>query len=163
VAIGALLGLVLIGTLILAGLSGRPPAVLGPTSPPRTQSPSPSPSPSESPKLTQGPLSVQGALDQLALLLDQGVATGDISPRAANEVAKEIRDAIRKYEDGDLEGALDKLRDLQGKVEEREQKGEIEPDMAERLRQAISNVAAAMEANPPSPRSDGEGDGDGDD
>jgi hypothetical protein len=145
----------------MAGLT--PPAVLEPTSRPSVQSPSPSPSPTASPNPAQEePLSVQAALDQLALILVQGVNNGDISRRAASEIDKEVEDVIKEYEQGELQKALEKLDELRGKVEELESKGQITPPTTPLLVEAIADVGAAMEANPPSPRSDGEGDGDDD-
>jgi len=162
VGLGALLGIALIGALILAGMSRRPTEGVGPRSRPTTQSPSPSPSPTASPRLVrEGPLSVQAALDQVALLLNEGIENDDISRRAANEIDKEVEDVIKEYERGELQKALEKLDELQGKIQELESKGEIESPMASLLGEAISDLAAAMEANPPSPRSN-EGGDDGD-
>jgi eukaryotic-like serine/threonine-protein kinase len=158
VGFGALLVVALIGTLILAGLSRRPAEEVGPRSRPTTQSPPPSPSPTASPRLVEGPLSVQAALNQLALILNQGFDNDEISRSAANEIAREIEGALKDYQRGDLEPALGKLDKLQGKVQELESKGEIESPLASRLGEAISDLGAAMEANPPSPRSDEEED-----
>jgi serine/threonine protein kinase len=159
VGFGALLVVALIGTLIVAGLS-RQPTETGPRSRPTTQTPSPSPSPTASPTalVREGPLSVQAALDQLALILNQGIEDDEISRRAANEIHKEIEDVIKEYERGELQKALEKLDELQGKIQELESKGEIESPMASRLGEATSDLAAAMEANPPSPRSNEGGD-----
>jgi len=147
-ALGALLAIALIAGLVLAGLSRRPTGGLQPTSPTATapsNRPSTSPSPQE-----QSSLSVQGASNQVALILTEGVANGDLSRHAANEIGKDVNQAVKNYQSGDVEEALRDLDELQHKIEVMGSKGEIGTDRATRIRQAISDLMAAMQAAPPS-------------
>ncbi|HEY3208637.1 MAG TPA: Stk1 family PASTA domain-containing Ser/Thr kinase [Actinomycetota bacterium] len=152
IALAVLVAVALVATLIVAGLARRPAGGLGPTSPTAT-APNTGPTPTSPSPI--GPVSVQGALDQLALILTQGVSSGALSRHAANEIGKDIEGALKEYEGGDLEKALQKLDELQGKVAELEAKGQIAPDRAEQLNRGISDLQAAMRSAPPS---DEEGD-----
>lgn len=147
VALGTVVAVGLISALVLSGLSRRPVGGLRPSSPaaPTTQSPTPSPT-----LARQEPPSVQGALDQLALALTQGVNDGDLSRGSANRIDHDVEEALKKYQEGDLDKALEKLDELQRKVTEMESKGDITPSLAGKLHQGISDLAAAMEAAPPS-------------
>jgi len=93
---------------------------------------------------------VQGALNQLALALTRGVNDGDLSRGSANKISGDIEDALKEYRNGDLNKALKKLDELQGKVTEMESKEDITPSLAGELHKGISDLAAAFEAAPPS-------------
>jgi eukaryotic-like serine/threonine-protein kinase len=145
VALGALLAAAVFGSIALTGLSRSPGRTGGPRSPaPSMGSPTPSPT-----LARQAPTSVQGALDRLELILVGGVNADDLSRGTANKFADDIEEALKDYQNGDLSGALDKLDELQGKVAERESKGDITPRLAGQLHQGISDLATAMEAAPP--------------
>ncbi len=146
--LGALVAIALIASLVLAGLSRGPFGGLRRSSPTATAS-STRPPPSSTPK-ERNPMSVQDALNNLALILAEGVSNGDISRHAANEIGKDVDQALRNYQEGDLEKALEDLNELGAKVEEMESKGEIGADLPTRIRQAISDLKAAMQATPPS-------------
>jgi hypothetical protein len=110
----------LIASLVLAGLSRGPFGGLRRSSPTATAS-STRPPPSSTPK-ERNPMSVQDALNNLALILTEGVSNGDISRHAANEIGKDVDQALRNYQKGDLEKALEDLNELGAKVEEMESK-----------------------------------------
>ena len=157
VALAVLLAVALMTTLVLVGLSRRPIRGLGPTSPGAPTSPaSPSSSPTTSePPPHQAPTSVQGALDQLGLLLTQGVSSGDLSRHAANLIGHDIQEALRDYRDGELHRAIEGLDKSQERINKLESQGEVSPPQAEQLHQGISDLQATMRAAPSS--SGGEG------
>ncbi len=146
--LGALVAIALIASLVLAGLSRGPIGGLRRSSPTATAS-STRPPTSSTPR-ERTPMSVQDALNNLALILAEGVSNGDISRHAANEIGRDVDQALRNYQNGDLEKALEDLNELGGKVEEMESKGEIGADRPTQIRQAISDLKAAMQATPPS-------------
>jgi eukaryotic-like serine/threonine-protein kinase len=157
VAAGVLLAVALIATLVLAGLSGRPIRGLGPSAPGATNSPaSPtrraptSPSPAH-----QAPTSVQGALTQLGLILSQGVSSGDLSRHAANLIAHDFQEAIRNYQDGELDRAIETLDKSQERTAKLQSQGEISSSLAERLHRSLSDLQATMRAAPPSTAEEG--------
>jgi hypothetical protein len=152
VAFGVLLAAAVFAAITLTGLSRSPGDRVGPSSAaPPISSPTPSPTVAR-----QAPTSVQGALDQLELILIGGMNAGDLSRGTANKFADDIEEALKDYQDGDLEGAIDRLDELQGKVAERESKGDVTPRLAGQLHQGISDLATAMEAAPPANSEGGE-------
>jgi eukaryotic-like serine/threonine-protein kinase len=157
VAMGVLLAVALIATLVLAGLSRRPIRGLGPTSPSAPTSPaSPSRSPTTSePPPHQAPTSVQGALDQLGLILTQGVSNGGLSRHAANLIAHDIQEALRDYQDGEIDRAIEGLDKSQERIDKMGSQEEVSPSLAEQLHRGISDLEVTMRAAPSS--SDGEG------
>jgi serine/threonine protein kinase len=151
-AIGVLLAVALIATLVLAGLSRRPIRGLGPTSPSAPTSPnSPSRSPTTSPPPTrEAPTSAQGALTQLSLILSQGASGGDLSRHAANLIAHDIQEAVRDYQDGELDRAIETLDKSQERLAKLQSQGEVSSSLAGQLHQGISDLQTTMRAAPPS-------------
>jgi eukaryotic-like serine/threonine-protein kinase len=148
VGMGVLLAVALITTLVLAGLSRRPIRGLGPASPSTPTSltsPSRSPTTSE-PPTHQAPTSVQGALDQLGLILTQGVSSGDLSRHAANLIAHDIQEALRDYQDGKIDRAIEGLDKSQERIDKLESQEEVSPPQAEQIHQGISDLQATMRA-----------------
>jgi serine/threonine protein kinase len=119
-------------------------------------------SPTQSPTSTpEEPPSLEAAIAALVAVLEEGRDSGEIEPHAANEIAQKTNDALKEYEKGKLDEALLKIGEVRDKVDEMVANGEIaSPDTADRIDQALSDIAAAMEASPPQ---NGGGDGDDDD
>jgi tRNA A-37 threonylcarbamoyl transferase component Bud32 len=158
VAMGVLLAVALIATLVLSGLARNPVRGIGPSAPgatnsptsPTRRAPTTSPSPAH-----QAPTSVQGALTQLGLILSQGASSGDLARHAANLIAHDIQEAVRDYQDGELDRAIETLDKSQERVAKLESQGEVSSSLAERLHQGISDLQATMRAAPPSSGEDG--------
>lgn len=157
IALLAFLALALVGGLLLAWGSRSPSDLFSPTpsaTPSATASP-PSGTTTSSPPPTR-PTSVQGAVAQLEVILNQGLSEGELNRNAANEIAKQVEEALKEFPDGSLDKALEKLREAEEKVGELEAEGRISGGRADLIRRGISDLAAAMRAAPPS----GGGDGD---
>jgi serine/threonine protein kinase len=149
------LAVVLILALVSAGrLQDEPgPSPRAPTQ--ATSSPSPT-----TPPVEPAVLSIAEAIAALEAVLEEGRDGGQISPKAANEIAKKSNEALREYEKGKLDEALQKIGEVRDKLDEMEASGEIaSTETADRIDQALSNLAGALEASPPR---NGGGDGDGD-
>jgi hypothetical protein len=97
---------------------------------------------------------------QLEAILNQGLAQGELTEHAAKEIEKDVEESLREFPVGSLDKALEKLGKAEEKVGEFEGKGEITGGRADLIRKGISDLAAAMEAAPPSGGGDGDGDGD---
>ncbi|MGH2574048.1 MAG: Stk1 family PASTA domain-containing Ser/Thr kinase [Actinomycetota bacterium] len=129
---------------------------------PTTSPAQPTSPPATPPEGTTVP-SLIAAVAALESVLQDGVDAGDIHPRAANEIEREVNKALRDFENGDVDKALEKLSELRGKVDEMVEKGEItSPERADQVKQALANLAAAMEAAAPPNGGDGDGDDEGD-
>jgi serine/threonine protein kinase len=142
-----LAALIVLGGLAFALLGGDPPQGLGnPTgSPSPSVSPSPSRSPSPSPTPTppsEDPL--QGAVAALQAVVTEGVSDGTISEKAAKEIQKGLEEALEKFDEGDTEEAIDKLRELEEKVEKLVDDEEIRHSQEQRLNRAIEDLAEEM-------------------
>jgi len=153
-----LVALALLGGLAFALLGGDPPRGRGSTSrsstPSSTPSASRSGSPSSSPSETPGdPL--QDAVGALESILSAGVANDTITDKAAMEIGKEVEEALKKFAEGDTEGAINKLEDLEGKIDELEDKEEVAHSQEQRLDRAIEDIAEQMLlASPPGDEDD---------
>jgi tRNA A-37 threonylcarbamoyl transferase component Bud32 len=158
VALGALAAIALVAGLILAGISSRRPGAA-------RQSPRPPATsiqggrPATSPSPSQGPVSIQDALDRLGLVITRGLSDGSLSQRGAEEVAGGVRDALKSYQHGNLPKAIDSLDKLQGKVSELASAGDVGSGRADELHQSISDLEAAMQSSPPTNGQGGDGDG----
>jgi serine/threonine-protein kinase len=143
--------LLLIGALIVLLALAATVAFLGRDS--GEQGKGAAPTPSESPQTTPATpatLSVAEAAAALERLVEQGVNQGVIGDHAANEIEHGVSDALKRYQQGRLDQALEELSDLQGKVSDLAEEGEISSsDLADQLDQAIADLAVAMESAPP--------------
>ena len=156
--IAALAGLALILAFLLGREPGRTPSTATGTSPATTE-PSPTPSASSTAssttetETTQPPEEIPSVGDAAAALqqvVDEGRDSDEISPKAANDIEHLARDALKEYDDGNLEEALGKLDELRSRVDELLDKGEItSEDRASRIHQAVSDLAEAMRSHPP--------------
>jgi serine/threonine protein kinase len=156
IALAALASAALVAVIVLAlvGGEGQPrhtggavPRPSGPgtssssaptTSPPATSTPTPSPNPS----------SVQGALTNVANVVAGGVSRGEVSDKAAQDIVHALGDAVNAYSDGKLDDALKKLSDLEGKIQEAVQHGDVSAAYVGELNGGIQALAAAMQAQP---------------
>jgi serine/threonine-protein kinase len=113
--------------------------------------------PAESPTSEQPP-SVAEALAALTAIVNQGVEDGVITGKAAEELFKGLEEINKKWLEGDAEGALEKIGELDGKIDELAAEGEITSnDVVNALHGGLEDLAAAMgSSSPPS----GEGDED---
>jgi len=128
-----------------AAPAGSPPAS-SPT-PGRTPSPSPgaSPSPSPSPSAEPAPIaSVQDAIDALEVVLNEGFDDGEISEEAAQRVAREVGEAVEKFNDGETDEAIDRLDELERHVDELVDHDEIAHSQERRIDKAIEELARQM-------------------
>jgi eukaryotic-like serine/threonine-protein kinase len=149
----ALAALALLGSLAFALLGGDPPSK--PVVPADSASPSPSssPSPSESPSASPTPPPVdpvQGAIDALQGVVAQGVSDGTITDKAAEEILKGLDEALHEFTGGDAEKALDKLGDLERKVDDLVDHDKIAHSERQKLAKAIEDLAEQMSLASPS-------------
>jgi eukaryotic-like serine/threonine-protein kinase len=139
------------------GRSAGPTASPSP-SPPPSPSPSPSPSPAESPP--PPPASpVDAALAPLLAVVDEGVAEGRISDGAAGEIHERIDASLQSFAEGHTEDAIVKLDQLESRIDELVEQGEVDRSQENRLDRALEDLALAMFAGQP-PGDGGDG-GDG--
>jgi serine/threonine protein kinase len=156
----AVLALALVGVAAVALLGGPDPAGGGssPTvtqEPTRSASPSPSPSTPSPPATTAPTDAVNAAVASLTSLVDEGLANGTISEKAAEEIDKHVEEALKKFAEGDSSEAIEKLDDLGSKIEELVDHDEIANSEKQKLHRAVEDLAAAiLTADPPDEESD---------
>jgi serine/threonine protein kinase len=94
------------------------------------------------------PRSVQEAALHVFDVVSEGIAAGEVTGGIAGEVQHKIDEAFRELEEHqDLEKALEKIAELQAKVTEALEKGEITSrDRAAAINDALDELAAALEA-----------------
>ena len=138
-----LAALALLGGLAFAFFAGdRPSGLAGP---PNSPSPSESSSPSPTPTPTPTPVDpVQGAVAALQAVVARGVSEGDITDKAAKEIQKGLDEALHEFTGGDTDKALEKLGDLEGKVDDLVDHDEIANSEEQKLDKAIEALAAQM-------------------
>lgn len=140
----ALVTLVLLGSLAYALLGAdRPSDLVGP---PDSPSPSASPSPSTSPPPSTSPTpppvdAVDGAVAALQALVAQGVSDGAITDKAAEEIQRGLDEAVHEFSGGDTQKAIDKLGDLERKIEDLIDLDQVAHSEKQRLIKAIDDLA----------------------
>jgi eukaryotic-like serine/threonine-protein kinase len=141
----ALVALVLLGSLAYALLgTDRPSDLVGPRdslSPSVSPSPSTSPSPSPTPPPVD---TVEGAVAALEGVVAQGVSEGTITDKAAGEIQKGLDEAVHEFAGGDTEKAIDKLGDLERKIEDLIDHDEVANSEKQKLFKAIDDLAEQM-------------------
>jgi serine/threonine-protein kinase len=143
----ALAALVLLGSLAYALFGAdRPSGLAGlGDSPSPSASPSSSPSGSPSTSPTPPPVdSVEGAVTALQAVVAQGVSDGTITDKAAGEIQKGLDEAVHEFAGGDTEKAIDKLGDLERKIEDLIDHHEIAHSEKQKLFKAIDDLAEQM-------------------
>jgi serine/threonine protein kinase len=161
-----LLALVVVVVLLgiaAAWLLGGPERASGDASPSRSPeptrsaSPTSSPSPS-SPSQTQTPPppdAVDAAAATLATIVDEGVADGTISEKAAEEIDKGVEEALEKFAEGDTGEAIKKLEELESKIADLVDEDEIAHSEQQQLDRAIQDLEEEMVlADPPGDEDD---------
>jgi serine/threonine protein kinase len=139
----------ILALLFATRLADRPAST--PTTP---SSPAPSPTtPTEEPAIP----SIGAAVAALQAILEEGQASGTISHKVAGEIARTANKALDEYDKGNLDEALVMIEQARDDLGAMVEEGEIaSAETADRIDQALSDLAAALEASPPP-----EGDGDG--
>jgi hypothetical protein len=148
----ALAALVLLGSLAYALLGAdRPPGLAGPVdSPSPSASPSASSSPSPSTSSTPPPADpVEEAVTALQAVVAQGVSSGTITDKAAEEIQKGLDEALHEFAGGDTDKAIDKLGDLRRKIEDLVDHDKIAHSEKQKLLKAIDELAEQMSVASP--------------
>jgi hypothetical protein len=148
-----LVALGLVGGLAFALFGGDPPS--GRAGPPASPSPSVSSSPSSSRAPSASPTrppvdGVQEAVAALEGLVARGVSDGTITDKAAMEIKKGLDEALHEFAGGDTEKAIEKLGDLERKVDDLVDDDEIEHSEKQKLDKAIGDLAQQMSLAAPS-------------
>lgn len=74
----------------------------------------------------------------------EGVADGRISEKAAQEIEKGLEESLERFADGDAEGAIQTLEDLEAKVDDLLAQDEIHQSQEQKIDGAIEDVAREM-------------------
>jgi tRNA A-37 threonylcarbamoyl transferase component Bud32 len=114
-----------------------------------------------SPNETADP--VGEAFANLAAVLAEGVGSGEMTQKAADDIGKPAEDALAAYQEGDLEGAAEKLVEAHAKTQELLGQGEIlSEERATLIHGAIDTLADAMGVSAAIPAEESRGeDGEG--
>jgi hypothetical protein len=87
--------------------------------------------------------------------VEEGLAGGTISEKAADEIRKDVEEALKKFSEGDSVEAIKKLDDLESKIDELVDHDEIEQSEEQHLDRALQDIAEAMiRADPPGEEDD---------
>jgi tRNA A-37 threonylcarbamoyl transferase component Bud32 len=142
---GLVVALVL--SLLFAGrLADRPAATPAPSRP-AASSPAPQ---TTAPPEEPGVPTIAGAIDALEAVLEEGQATGAISRKAAGEIARGANEALKEYDKGNLDEALEKIEQGRDRLDQMVAEGEIvSSETADQIDLALADLAAALEASPP--------------
>jgi eukaryotic-like serine/threonine-protein kinase len=134
VALAAVVGLVML-------LSGNG----GPGGSPATGGGSPLPSVG-----SVGGLTLDQTVQLLEDTINDGLANGEITQKAADDIGKAALDGLEKLDRGDVEGALAQIDQAMAKVDEAADKGEItSSDVGLSIKQALATMKAAIVAESP--------------
>jgi serine/threonine protein kinase len=143
--IGAMAWVGLVGLLLLLLIL---PALLAgdPERDPPAGSEARSPVPSSGAEQPSGPPSPRVAAERVFDVVRQGIADGDVTSGIAGEVQKKVDEVLRELEEeADIHQALEKLAEMQGKVNEALEKGEItSPARASAINGALDDFAMAL-------------------
>ncbi len=112
-----------------------------------------SPSPPEPP-------SVNEAFAAFSALVNDGFAAEEITATAAEELFKDVREVVEKYQEGDVGGAMDELEELHAQIDSFLEEGEItSADRAEALHDAADSHEEALLASAPPENDEEDGPG----
>jgi hypothetical protein len=87
---------------------------------------------------------VASATAALLALVDDGVAEGRISDKAAGEIGKDLEEALKRFDDGKTGDAIAKLDDLEAKIDDLVDHDEIAHSEEQQLDRALEDLAEAM-------------------
>lgn len=79
-------------------------------------------------------------------VLNAGLASGEISERAARNVADEVEKVVTQYEKGDVEDALKAVAEARSEVQKYVERGELAPDEAALLNAQLASMAQTIAA-----------------
>jgi serine/threonine-protein kinase len=123
------------------GTTGSPSASASPSpSSSPTSSPSPSLSPSPSPTTAPPPDPVTAAAEAIFAVVEEGLADGRVSERAAETIVDDVNEALATFADGDTEGAMRKLEDLESKVDDLTDHDEVANQYEQRIDRALEDL-----------------------
>ena len=135
-------GLVALGVILAAALAGNSPAHFAagrhPSTPPASPSNSPPPSPSPSVATFA---STVGSIRQL---LAAGVSAGAIDSHAADDVNHQLDDLLKAATDGKQEDIAHKVEDLQNKISDDVDHGQIQEPYATQLKDAVQALLTSV-------------------
>jgi serine/threonine-protein kinase len=157
--VAALVAGVVLLLVLNAIFGGTDPAVDART-PAQHRSPSPSTTtPSPSPRSPSPPpaTGVEDATAALIGLVDELGASGAVEGHLAGDLEHGMDEVLRALEQGDSGKAVDALGRLQDKVDKGLDKGEISSEDAQRLDDAIQELATALSAGGDQRGEDGDG------
>jgi serine/threonine protein kinase len=112
----------------------------------------PSPAPRENPVL-----SFAEAYGAFLAVMDHALEIGDVSPATARDVTRRMDDAVRAYQEGEAEDALEALDEARGELAGHAARGDVDPEAAAAIGAAIDAMEAAVLRDAPQPVDD-EGD-----
>lgn len=102
------------------------------------------------------PTTVEGAAAELRAVVGQGLDAGEVDEDVAEEVDHRVEQAIEELQDQDVEKALERLDQLDEKIDDFADDGKIANDeRADLIREAVDALRAAIESQGPP---EGEGD-----
>jgi hypothetical protein len=117
-----------------------PPTTAPPTTAPATTEPS-----AEPPPVT----SVEDAAANVATALQSAEDAGAIDDHAAKDVEHGLDESLKRYDDGDLDRALEEIQQAQDKLAESVDEEKTTPEAWSVISAAFDTLAGAMEASPP--------------
>ncbi|HKA67542.1 MAG TPA: serine/threonine-protein kinase [Actinomycetes bacterium] len=124
--------------LLDGGQAGAPPADPTTTaSTPSTRSESPSPD------ATQGG-TAQELLNQITELVTTATVNGDISPRVAIDIGRSLGDVVDRVGQREYRKATEEIEDLNHRLEERFQDGDVAPSVYFQLTDSLDQLVALI-------------------
>jgi eukaryotic-like serine/threonine-protein kinase len=107
----------------------------------------PEPEPEPEPRIeAPTPTGVHGAALGFTNTAHEGIAAGEVSADAADELFKKLGEAFKEYLNGKPDKAADKMDDLREAIDDYEEDGDISPNYADLLRAEAAALAEAFEA-----------------
>jgi tRNA A-37 threonylcarbamoyl transferase component Bud32 len=155
------IGVILVALIVLGFLAfgGDEPRRAGAGGPTQTEAPAETTPPEE----TETANPVGDAYEALVGTLADGVAAGEVSPKAAEEIRKDADEALAAYGEGDGEKAAQEVAEAYAKTLEALEKGEItSEERAAAIQSALQEFAATMDVTISKPEAPEEGEGNGD-
>jgi tRNA A-37 threonylcarbamoyl transferase component Bud32 len=140
----------LAAALVVAILSFPQPAGDRSATPAATPSDPSPPAATTAPPEEPAALTVAAAIDALETVLDDAQANGEITGKAAGEIARHVNEGLREYDRGNLDEALGKIEEVRDQLDQLVEEGEIaSSETADRIDGALADLAGALEASPP--------------
>jgi eukaryotic-like serine/threonine-protein kinase len=141
-----LLGAILAGTLL--GHDHPPAPVTSPHARPTASHTTPSPSPTPSPSASAQPPALFEAVQSLRSLLLQGVQSGKIDPKVSDDLTHKLDDITHAIGEGKTEDLSHQVSELQDKVSEAADKGQIQPPYRPQIEHIVRTMASIVGTEP---------------